>query len=105
MKFHKSGVYLLHFDTPLHHARHYIGYAGDIDSRLALHRAGGGARILAVCVERGITWRLVRTWPGTRQTERALKRQKHAPRLCPVCNPAVETKLSRPARNRAPHAA
>lgn len=90
MKYHKSGVYLIHFDTPLCHARHYIGYAGNIESRLALHRAGGGARILAVCNERAIPWRLVRTWAGTRQTERALKRQKHAPRLCPVCNPAVE---------------
>jgi predicted GIY-YIG superfamily endonuclease len=101
MKYHKSGVYLLHFDTPLCHARHYIGYAGDIENRLALHRAGGGARILAVCKERGITWRLVRTWPGTRQTERALKRQKHGPRLCPVCNPAVEQNHKRRARKAA----
>jgi hypothetical protein len=37
-------VYLLHFDTPYRHARHYLEYAADLDVRLAQHRAGRGAR-------------------------------------------------------------
>jgi predicted GIY-YIG superfamily endonuclease len=98
MCFHKTGVYLLHFDTNLAHARHYLGYAADIDRRLAEHAAGQGARITAVCRERHITWRLVRTWAGTRQVERRLKRQHHGPRLCPICNPA----LAAPAPRRRP---
>ena len=35
-------VYVLHFDKPLHHARHYIGIAldGDAERRFAGHLAG-----------------------------------------------------------------
>jgi len=43
--------------------------------------------MLAVCVERGITWRCVRTWQGDRKLERKLKRRKEGPALCPICNP------------------
>lgn len=78
---------MLHFDTPLQHARHYLGYARDgrLEERLEEHRAGRGARLMEVCRERDITWRLVRTWPGGRDVERKLKNRKNAPRLCPVC--------------------
>jgi hypothetical protein len=43
-------VYLLHFDRPYRHARHYLGWTADetVDARLARHRAGGGARLIAV---------------------------------------------------------
>jgi predicted GIY-YIG superfamily endonuclease len=83
-----STIYLLHLDTPLRHARHYVGFANDdLDARLERHAAGNGARMLAVCRERGITWTLARTWTGDRRFERALKRRKNAPLLCPVCNP------------------
>jgi predicted GIY-YIG superfamily endonuclease len=40
---HRNGVdamgtvYLIHFDRPYHHARHYIGYTDDVDARLAGH--------------------------------------------------------------------
>lgn len=40
---------------------------------------------MEVVTERGIGWDLSRTWPGGRQEERRLKRQKHSPRLCPLC--------------------
>lgn len=80
-------VYLLHFDAPLHHARHYIGYAKDIDARLDDHRTGNGARIMQAVADAGITWRLARVWPDAgRPYERQLKRQKHAARFCPICN-------------------
>lgn len=78
-------VYLLHFDRPYKHARHYIGWAADLDARLAEHAAGRGARLLAVIREAGIGWTLARTWCGGRVRERQIKRQGGASRCCPTC--------------------
>jgi predicted GIY-YIG superfamily endonuclease len=78
-------VYLLHFDRPYRHAGHYCGFAANLAARLAEHDAGHGARLLAVVKAAGIGWTLARTWPGTRHTERALKRQGGAARRCPLC--------------------
>jgi predicted GIY-YIG superfamily endonuclease len=78
-------VYLLHFDRPYAHAAHYTGWTADLHQRLADHAAGRGARLLAVIDAAGIGYRLARTWPGTRATERALKRQGGASRRCPLC--------------------
>ena len=81
-------VYLLHFSKRVCRrspSRHYIGYAVNVEARLEAHRAGRGARITQVAVERGIKLRLARTWEGGRDVERALKLRKAAPRLCPVC--------------------
>ena len=81
-------VYLLHFERPYRHARHYLGFTDDLDRRLAQHRSGNGARLLEVIAEAGIGWVLARTWPdGERELERAIKRAGHTPRLCPLCNP------------------
>jgi len=88
-------IYLLHLDTPLRHAKHYVGLADDLAARLERHASGQGARMLAVCVERGITWQLVRTWEGGRKFERQLKNRKDAPRLCPICNGANALKLAK----------
>lgn len=81
-------VYLIHFDTPYKHARHYLGYAEDLAERIERHRKGNGSRLMQVIGAAGIAWQLVRVWPGDRKLERQLKNQKNAPRLCPVCNPA-----------------
>jgi len=79
-------VYLLHFDTPLAHARHYLGFTFDLDRRLKEHAGGNGnARIMEVLAERGIGFILARTWEGPQRLERQLKRQHHGPRLCPLC--------------------
>jgi predicted GIY-YIG superfamily endonuclease len=78
-------IYLLHFDRPYRHARHYIGYTDDLDSRIATHRAGNGARLIAVISAAGIGFTVARTWTGDRNFERRLKRRKDAPRLCPIC--------------------
>jgi predicted GIY-YIG superfamily endonuclease len=47
-------VYLLHFDRPLKHAKHYLGYANDLQARLEQHRSGNGARLIQVVQEAGI---------------------------------------------------
>ncbi len=81
-------IYLLHFDHPYKHARHYTGWTGSSESltaRLARHAAGDGARLLAVAHAAGITWQLARTWEGPRARERQLKRQGGASRHCPMC--------------------
>ena len=82
-------IYLLHFDQPVSdHARHYLGWASDLEGRLEAHARGRGARLMEVCRERGITWHLARTWEGTRERERAIKARAEGPRLCPDCTPS-----------------
>lgn len=89
-------VYLLHLDTPMSEgpdprtgkerfARHYIGKAKNLDERLQEHISGQGARMLQVARQRGITWKLARTWEGYSDEERKLKARKNAPKLCPIC--------------------
>src|SRR5580704_11300859 len=78
-------VYLVHFTEPYRHARHYTGWTADLGSRLAEHQAGRGARLLQVITQAGIGWTLARTWQGTRERERQLKRQGGASRRCPIC--------------------
>lgn len=86
-------VYLIHFDRPYRHAGHYLGFVAggetEVAARLERHRAGDGARLMAVVTAAGIGWRLARTWPGyTRSQERKLKCWNGAGRMCPVCREA-----------------
>lgn len=89
-------VYLLCMDKPMPRgksprgtqlwARHYLGYADNLEERLKRHANGTGARMLAVARERGIGWQVARVWPDAgKDVERRLKRRKEAPRLCPLC--------------------
>lgn len=79
-------VYLLHFERPYKHARHYIGWTtGDVTRRLRQHRNGTGARLLQVITAAGIDFVLARTWNGGRNLERSLKNRGGASRSCPLC--------------------
>jgi len=78
-------VYLLHLDRPLGHARHYRGWALNMDARQKHNENGTGARFLAVARAKGITWRLAATEPGDKNRERQLKNRGGASRLCPIC--------------------
>jgi hypothetical protein len=84
--------YLVHLDQPLGsahplgRARHYLGTTINLDRRLAQHRDGTGARILAAAVQRGIGFDVVRTWDGGRDVERQLKAQHNPRRMCPRCS-------------------
>ena len=42
----KKQCYLLHFDPPYKHARHYVGYTEHLDVRVEQHRNGTGANLL-----------------------------------------------------------
>jgi GIY-YIG catalytic domain len=87
----KATTYLSTWDQalgstyPRGRACHYLGTTINLDRRLSQHREGTGARILAAANQRGIAHDVVRTWSGGRDVERALKRQRNAPRLCPTC--------------------
>jgi len=91
----KTACYLIHFSSPLGHARHYAGFvdaekrglpcAEAVEAKLGEHKAKRGARICTVAVERGIELVLARTWPGKgRKFERWLKRGSLVP-YCPLC--------------------
>lgn len=74
-------IYLLHFDRPVGTGRgpvqHYLGWALDVDARVARHRRGlsNSAALCRSAHRQGIAFRVVRTWPGkTRDDERAMKR-------------------------------
>jgi hypothetical protein len=82
-------VYLLHFDPPYRHARHYAGYTteDDVMYRIERHYAGTGAKLTAAAVAAGTRLVLARQWIGApRKFERHTKKRGMA-RLCPICNP------------------
>ena len=81
-------VYLIHFDRPLKHAQHYIGYCanGKLKKRIERHMANNGSRLIRAVNLAGIKWSVVRTWTKADRTfERKLKNRKRASSLCPVC--------------------
>lgn len=81
----RGTIYLLHFDSPLGHARHYLGWTENLEQRLESHRMGQGARLMLHLKRAGIGFRLARTWEGTRNYERRLKNQGASTRHCPLC--------------------
>lgn len=90
----QSVVYLLHFERPIcptHPAQHYLGWTNNLYRRIEEHRAGTGARLAQVAQERGISFVVARIWPGDRDFERWLKRQKNGKRLCPLCQSPTVT--------------
>jgi predicted GIY-YIG superfamily endonuclease len=78
-------IYMLHFDRPYQHARHYTGWTEDLLERLDRHASGRGARLVEVIWQAGIGFTAVRICEGTRRTERAIKNAGGAVRYCPAC--------------------
>lgn len=84
-------VYILHFDTPLSHAQHYVGMTGNLKQRLAAHAAGSGARLTEVLKDNERPWTLAglfqTTTTNARRVERELKESKNLARYCDICTP------------------
>jgi hypothetical protein len=81
-------IYLLHYDSPLHHAQHYLGSCDDAQ-RIQDHGNGTSrARLPQVFCQLGVQFIVARTWEGGRTGERKLKNQKNARVLCPICRSA-----------------
>jgi hypothetical protein len=84
----RAVVYLLHFDRPLCHARHYLGTTRRrLGQRLVEHIGGHrtGSKLVAAVVARGIGVRIARLWRGGHGLELRLKRRKKSRQLCPIC--------------------
>jgi 2'-5' RNA ligase/ribosomal protein S18 acetylase RimI-like enzyme len=93
-------VYLLHFNIrpdevvqptredarkPFH-ARHYLGWAENAQSRIQEHRDGTGARLTQHLKSLGYTFEVAQIWNGeSRKFERRLKDQGGLSRHCPIC--------------------
>lgn len=82
-----SFVYLLHFDPPVAHARHYVGLVREstVEERLGQHLTKKGSPLVRAAVEAGSVVTLVKTWPGDASLERHLKDAKNSHRHCPRC--------------------
>jgi predicted GIY-YIG superfamily endonuclease len=83
-------IYVLHFETRLHHAGHYLGSTYNLDERFARHAAGQAARLTQVLAERRMTWSVAAVYECTidcRLAEREAKRRKNTTTYCPKCNP------------------
>lgn len=83
-----AGCYLLHFDPPYKHARHYLGWADDIERRVREHLSAGSkaSPLVRAALAAGCKVRLARVWAAySRDWERSTKNGRNVPRLCPEC--------------------
>ena len=90
-------TYLLCFDKPIGHSRHYLGWTSDLERRLDSHRNGPRERCVLTYElrRRGIGFKLARVWENvTIDHEKKLKRQRNSPRLCPICQERSRKKTS-----------
>jgi predicted GIY-YIG superfamily endonuclease len=95
-------AYLIHFDEPYHHARHYLGATYDLASRIEQHRNGIGSPLIRAVNEAGISWGVVRTWRDGFNAEKIAKSIQNNCFLCPICNPQTlnRTAFKRVAREK-----
>ena len=88
-------IYLIHFEKPLAHARHYIGFVDkprNLMNRMAYHKAGRGSKLMKAVTEAGIDWGIVRKWEGDRHMERR-KKNRGAAGICPICKLKAKRKM------------
>lgn len=88
----KGFVYLLHYDSKLHKAQHYLGWAmkGNLKARIEKHRKGMGANLTKAFQRNGIDFKVARVWRhATLLTERRLRDRHNNPKLCPICKKEI----------------
>ena len=96
-------IYMLHFDRPYRHARHYVGWTDDLLHRLDRHAKGHGARLVAVIWQAGIGFTVrphLRRHPPHRT--RHQERRRRGPVLPGLHFPPAQRPLVRPARRFTP---
>lgn len=91
-------LYLLHFAEPLHHARHYLGYAvgtgrGRDYARAQARGVAIGAHELVMAAQAsGIALEVADVLVGEgRATQRKLRASHNLARYCPICLSATES--------------
>lgn len=90
----RAWIYLLHFDVPHHHARHYMGATFDLEARLTAHRQGRGSRLTRALCKGNATWKLGGLWEWTEsidqislwRLEKNFKSRHQGPAFCSICN-------------------
>lgn len=88
-------VYLLHFDAPYHHAKHYIGWTSDLTQRIKAHRDGNGGKLMAAIALAGIGFCVARVWSDkTHAFEKYIKTRKESERFCPICSENILGELT-----------
>lgn len=70
-------VYIVKLERNLAHARYYVGWTRNLEGRMFYHRNKLGSRMLAACVDAGITFEVILSFTGTRTDERRIKNQKN----------------------------
>jgi len=79
-------VYVLHFNPPYRHAKHYIGYTKIGLRRIERHMAGNGSPLVRAAIQFGCEVKVAHYFrKGTRDLERKLKNRKDTPRWCCEC--------------------
>ncbi len=82
-------IYIIHFDTRLSHAEHYVGSTNTLEARLKAHAKGYGARITKELKTQRTNWRLSTLYHARNQTHREIeariKKQKNTPAFCKIC--------------------
>jgi predicted GIY-YIG superfamily endonuclease len=88
----RGTVYLVHFSGRTSENRqHYLGWSADFSRRFAQHASGRGARETRKAIGEGLKIMVARTWDGTPDLERRIKRwsrrgAKGFAGLCPYCD-------------------
>jgi hypothetical protein len=90
-------LYLLHFDPPYKHAKHYLGWTPDlhVDRRAREHIDGvqhKASPLVLAALDAGCSVVISRRWEGPqydRKAERAKKHRGHT-WLCPICKAASQ---------------
>lgn len=80
-------VYVLHFDPPYKHARHYIGFCEkEVNTRLATHCNGNGNPLVKAAVAAGSKITVAHVFKGADRTfERKLKNRRDVCKWCRLC--------------------
>lgn len=92
-------VYLVHFQKPYRHARHYLGFTDvGLTERFKRHTANSvtrrGSALMRAVMVNNIPFKVVRIWQrGDRTLEKQLKGNGHS-RRCPVCKGLISYELA-----------
>lgn len=84
-------VYVIHFDKPYKHAKHYTGIAINVEARMKKHRSGQGARLMKIIKEHniGFQYSIIKeglTFSEAHAYEKYLKTKIKKPqRYCSIC--------------------
>lgn len=97
-------LFLLHFATPYHHARHYLGYAvgtgrgAAYAKAIASNVALGPHELVMAAQACGVELEVADVWVGEgRELQRRMRASHNLARHCPICLRAAEAARDEPA--------